>query len=163
MYTHIANNACEGNGSIVGCQRCVAFFLGGDGGGGGGGGPITGGIFRILAENSVFLWHICWGSCVNLVELINDAACPSSLKGACFGLSVLNKLAMVLFLQAPRLLSTKSRVRFRNILNRTRFWEFFDRKMVSGCQMQLMAGLAQTRGIEPFSQQQECSCSFSLL
>ena len=38
MYKHIANNAGEGNGSIVGCQRCVAFFFwgGGDGGGGGG-------------------------------------------------------------------------------------------------------------------------------
>ena len=76
----------------------------------------------------------------------DDAVYPSSFNAACSGLSVPSKLAVVLFSghsgffpqDKTRLRPLRwhdlfvSSVRFGNSLV---FWEFFDRTMVSGCQM----------------------------
>ena len=36
------------------------------------------GMFQVLVENSVLLWRICWGSCVNLVMLMMQCTSPAS-------------------------------------------------------------------------------------
>ena len=91
----------------------------------------------------------------------DDAVYPSSFKAACFGLSVPNKLAVVLFSRhsfhkvktdSDRYAGMTSSCPVYGLENNIKphyFVGIFDRTMVSGCQMLAVAGLSKALGVEP--------------